>query len=85
MMIEEGIQFQAAATAGRPPTLTDMWEDTVPWGQMAITALKVRYLIGCTFLHMVVCQRVCQRVACAWLQHVRALAAAWRGGRVSFG
>ena len=40
-MLEEGIQFQAAAAEGRPPTLTDMWEDAVPWGQMALTALRV--------------------------------------------
>jgi hypothetical protein len=41
-MLEEGIQFQAAAKAGRPPELMDMWEDAVPWGQMALTALKAR-------------------------------------------
>jgi hypothetical protein len=39
-MIEEGVVFQAAAAAGRGPTLMDMWEDVVPWGQMALTALK---------------------------------------------
>ncbi|KIY95062.1 preprotein translocase subunit SecA [Monoraphidium neglectum] len=40
LMVDEGVQFQAAAAEGRPPALMDMWEDTVPWGQMAITALK---------------------------------------------
>jgi len=40
-MLEQGVVFQAAAAAGRPPTLMDMWEDGVPWGQMALTALKV--------------------------------------------
>ncbi|GBF93826.1 pre translocase subunit [Raphidocelis subcapitata] len=39
-MLEEGIVFQAAAKEGRPPELMDMWEDAVPWGQMALTALK---------------------------------------------
>ncbi|KAI8472415.1 MAG: SecA DEAD-like domain-containing protein [Monoraphidium minutum] len=40
LMLEEGVQFQAAAAAARPPALMDMWEDVVPWGQMALTALK---------------------------------------------
>jgi hypothetical protein len=40
-MLEENIVFQKAASDGRPPTLMDVWEDTVPWGQMALTALKV--------------------------------------------
>ncbi len=26
---------------GRAPLITDLWEDPVPWGQMAVTALKV--------------------------------------------
>lgn len=41
-MVEEGVTFAKAAAEGRAPTLMDMWEDTVPWGQMALTALKVR-------------------------------------------
>lgn len=33
---------RAALREGRPPTMMDLWEDDVPWGNMAITALKVR-------------------------------------------
>lgn len=40
-MLQEGVTFQKAASEGRPPCLMDMWEDAVPWGQMALTALKV--------------------------------------------
>jgi hypothetical protein len=42
LMLEEDIVFQKAQAEARAPTLMDMWEDIVPWGQMALTALKVR-------------------------------------------
>ncbi len=32
---------RAAAREGRAPELMDLWEDDVPWGAMAVTALKV--------------------------------------------
>jgi hypothetical protein len=31
---------RAAAREGREPCIMDLWEDDVPWGSMAITALK---------------------------------------------
>jgi len=33
---------RSAVREGRPPNMMDLWEDDVPWGNMAITALKVR-------------------------------------------
>ena len=32
---------RSAVREGRPPSMMDLWEDDVPWGNMAITALKV--------------------------------------------
>ncbi|KAF8056768.1 secA [Scenedesmus sp. PABB004] len=37
---QPGVAFRAAAREGRAPTIMDLWEDDVPWGNMAITALK---------------------------------------------
>jgi hypothetical protein len=41
MLEEPGVAFQNAAAERRAPRLMDLWEDAVPWGQMALTALKV--------------------------------------------
>lgn len=35
------VSCRRAAREGRTPTIMDLWEDDVPWGNMAITALKV--------------------------------------------
>jgi hypothetical protein len=35
------MSVRAAVREGRPATLMDLWEDDVPWGNMAITSLKV--------------------------------------------
>lgn len=40
MLQEPDVVFRAALREGRPPTMMDLWEDDVPWGNMAITALK---------------------------------------------
>ncbi|KAF8056765.1 SECA2 [Scenedesmus sp. PABB004] len=37
---QPGVAFRAAAREGRAPTVMDLWEDDVPWGNMAVTALK---------------------------------------------
>ena len=39
--VDSGADFSIARTEGRAPELMDMWEGEVPWGQLALTALKV--------------------------------------------
>jgi hypothetical protein len=43
LMLEEGVVFVAATRAGRAPEIMDLWEDDVPWGNMALQALKVSH------------------------------------------
>jgi hypothetical protein len=45
--VEEGVRFRAAEDEGRPPTVTDMFEDPGRWGQLAITAFKVTMKSTC--------------------------------------
>ena len=42
-MLEEGVVFVAATRAGRVPEIMDLWEDDVPWGNMALQALRVSH------------------------------------------
>lgn len=56
--------MRALGVAWRLPTLMDMWEDAVPWGQMAITALKVRVFV---FMCMRECRPLDRRFN-AWLR-----------------
>eukprot|EP00879_Flechtneria_rotunda_P006052 GHRR01006365.1.p1 GENE.GHRR01006365.1~~GHRR01006365.1.p1 ORF type:complete len:696 (+),score=226.05 GHRR01006365.1:193-2088(+) len=37
---DPAVTFRSAAREGRSPTIMDLWEDEVPWGNMAVTALK---------------------------------------------
>ncbi|KAG1663910.1 hypothetical protein FOA52_002673 [Chlamydomonas sp. UWO 241] len=39
-LLDAGAEFVTARKEGRPPTLMDMWEGEVPWGQLALTSLK---------------------------------------------
>jgi preprotein translocase subunit SecA len=39
---DPAVSFAAASRERRAPHLMDLWEDDVPWGQMAVTALKAR-------------------------------------------
>lgn len=41
-LISRGVEFKSAQREGRSPDIQDLWEDEVPWGQMMVTALKVR-------------------------------------------
>ncbi len=41
LVAECGAAFGNAVAEGRPPQLMDMWEGEVPWGQLALTSLKV--------------------------------------------
>jgi hypothetical protein len=39
--VEAGAKFSPARAEAREPVIMDMWEGDVPWGQLALTALKV--------------------------------------------
>ncbi|WIA41723.1 hypothetical protein OEZ86_009068 [Tetradesmus obliquus] len=50
---QPGVVFRAAVREGRPATLMDLWEDDVPWGNMAITALKAYQYYTCGVQYIV--------------------------------
>uniref|UniRef100_A0A383VIS3 chloroplast protein-transporting ATPase n=1 Tax=Tetradesmus obliquus TaxID=3088 RepID=A0A383VIS3_TETOB len=50
---QPGVVFRAAVREGRPATLMDLWEDDVPWGNMAITSLKAYQYYTCGVQYIV--------------------------------